>query len=70
MFWSKRELELLKMNESLNYKIKELNDRKFDLLFEKSRIECENEFLKIQNKRLEAFVTDVEEALKKLKGES
>lgn len=69
MFWSKKEQEYLKMNERLNYEIEKLNNKKWDLLLENCRLGFENEILKIQNERLEEFVTDVEEALKKLKGE-
>ena len=69
MFWFKKEKEYLNTIEELQCEIEKLNNKKCNLLFEICKLGCENEMLKIQNKRIEEFITDVEEALKKLKGE-
>ena len=69
MFWFKQEKEYLNTIEELQCEIEKLNNKQWNLLFEICKRGFENEMLKIQNKRIEEFITDVEEALKKLKGE-
>ena len=67
--FNKKEKEYKNKIEELENKIDEIDGQKWLLLLENCRIKHKNIVLEIQNERLEDFVDEIEEALKKLKGE-